>query len=455
MNHHWRSPRSFWVAFGLALPLAYASSLIVQGGAPVAEACTPWMPPDPGVSGLFSGAVLTVGRDGFFPFAASGYDVNSEAVLEAIDVEVRDRAGELMPGALEILLSIEREQAPSEFVLNWIADEPLPTDEQLSVRLSVIGSDPLVSSDATLTVKDQTAPLTLPDLKFQDWERLILGTGETRTCMPNSPGWCGPIEYGVEVERLLEAAVQADDIAEPPVASVWEYTLSDVPGKGELAAPMTPVLLISNGEPNLVPFYPKFRGDLEEYCVEVTVRDLRTDETLSEKYCSTPPDSVTEFNADPIKSCDSVPPEFLSRWCEGRDSSFNPSCPDAGTGGNGAGGNGTGGAGAGTGSSTGGSAGGNTAGTGGVPTDPPPAAGTAGTTPASGGTGADTGNGAAGEDAGDGSEVTTVVTEGGCGCRVIPRGGRHEAGLSVAVLGMFGVLWARRRRFRAKRDSGS
>lgn len=443
------SPRSFWVAVAVAVPFAYVSSFAVQGGASVAEACTPWMPPDPGVSSFFGGAgALTVGQDGFFAFGATAYGVNEAAVLEAIDVEVRNPAGDLVPGELAVLRSFEREQAPSEFILSWVANETLPTDEPLSVRISVAESEPLVSSEATLTVADRSAPLTLPDLKFEDWERLTLGTGETRTCLPNSNGWCGPIEYGVELERLMEVAVQAEGVPEPPVASVWEYTLSEVSGKGELALPMTPILLVNDGEPNLVPFYPKFRGDLEEYCVEVTVRDLRTDETLSETFCAAPPEAVTEFNADLIKSCDSVPPEFLSRWCEGRDASFDPSCADLGEGGHGSGGTGTGGSGAGgasAGSSAGGTGGGVTAGAGGIPIDPPPAAGTAGTT-ASGGTGADTGNGAAGEDAGDDGEPTTVVTEGGCGCRVVPNSDRRNGALAwVGIALAAGLTWRRRR----------
>jgi hypothetical protein len=69
-------------------------------------------------------------------------------------------------------------------------------------------------------------------------------------------------------------------------------------------------------------------------------------------------------------------------------------------------------------------------------TNPPPVAGS-GTTPPE--------DGDVDEENTDGGSRTTI-TEGGCGCRIVPSGAHGEGWLSLAALGAFGFAWGRRRR---------
>jgi MYXO-CTERM domain-containing protein len=407
----------------MAVPLAYAASILAEGDPPRAEACVPpWLTMAPGLNSLHVWeSDITVGRDGFFAFAASGFGVNAATALRALDVEVHHAAGEVVPGEVQVLLTFEHEQPESsQFWLSWLARDTLAPGARLGLRISIRGSNPLVSHEGTLTVSDETAVLALPHFELGDWHGLIADTGPKLTCTPSSPGWCFPIEFGTGVERLLGAVVRADDFPEPPVAAFWEYTVSEVPGKGTLAEPPGPFTLINNGEPDAVYFYPRFRGELDEYCLKVSVRDLRTDESLSATHCASPPASVDEVNSDPIMNCLTVPTEYLSRWCEGRGPSFDPSCPDASAGGS---------------SGMGGNDAVVTAGTG------VSLAGSSGMRAGAGGTSVAGAPAEEGED--DGSR--SVLTEAGCGCRTAPSG-QPRGALAFTGLLAFAAAFALRRR---------
>lgn len=423
----------------LAVPFVHGASLFV-GGARVAQACpTETFLPDGVRSVTALASKITIGRDGFFVVAASGYDLTTEE-SDTVRVEVRDAAGALVPGAVELLLHEDRERPDTDVLwLGWTASDQLPTGARLTARVSASSALTVEDASVELTVADEIAPLVLPPFEFTAWRGLFVDTGPKLTCTPNQPGWCFPIEFGTNAESALEVFVQSMPLPELPVAAFWEYSVREVAGKGALVEPAQRSLRIKHdsGEES-VSFRTRFRGELEEYCVEVTVRDLRTDESLSETHCAAPPELVDETNLDAVKGCQSVPHEYLPRWCHGRDPNLDASCRDpiVGSGG-GAGMAGSGGAAGASGAAPG--SGGDT------PVDPPP--GMAGSTPGSAGTHSSAGSGVMGPgDNGEteGSDSEQVVSR-GCGCRLAPRAAEREAWWWLAGLAGLGLVLARRR----------
>lgn len=413
-----RSAWSFWAAVGCAAPATYFSSF--AGGAPVAEACPSEATLPDGVRNVsvFASSV-TIGRDGFFVAAASGYDLTAEA-FGTVRVEVRDAAGELVPGELELLRNEDRERPDTDVLwLGWTASAMLQTGARLTLRVSVPSA--MVSTEAELTVADESAALALPQFEFTTWRGLFVDTGPKLTCTPKQPGWCFPIEFGTNAESVLEASLQTNELSGLPVAGVWEYSVSEVAGKGALVEPLEPYLRLKHDlGPEVIPFRLRFRDELDEYCVKLTVQDLHTEESLSETYCGAPPEFVEEVDLDAVKGCQSVPHEYLPRWCQGRDPNVDASCRDpiVGMGG-----------GAGT---TGGVGAGGASG---------------GTAPGSAGTHSSAGSGVAspGDDDDHHDSATSQVVSQGCGCRLAPHATEREGWLSLAGLGVLGLVWACRR----------
>lgn len=408
-----------WAAAAVIVPfVSIASSFLPAGVTPLAEACVPPATITPGVTALNLGqSDITVGRDGFFVFSASGVDATEAMARSAVDVEVTNAAGALVPGDVAIMLFQEHERPDSNvFWLSWEARDALPAGARFSLRVSLRGAGPLAALEGTLDVVDATAGLASSEFEFSDWQALLADTGPKLTCTPKTPGWCGPIEFGSNVERVLSASVRAETFSRG-VPILWEYKLSEVPGKGTLAEPLGPTY--ATGEVGELGFHPLFREKLDQYCVEITVRDLRTDETLRDTYCGSPPPAPAEVDGDPIQDCLTVPPEYLERWCDRRGPSFDPSCPDPGAGGSSGFGGGGDGPSAGTGS--------HSAGGGGMP----PTAGAAALAGAS-----------ATDD--DDSGARTVITDRGCGCRVAPRAA-GQGWLWLAALATCGLVSGRRR----------
>jgi hypothetical protein len=448
----------FWGTVTLALPVAYVSSFVAEGGPPMAEGCSGAGPivTEPGISSVWlPPGPIPVGRDGFFVFNASGYSVTEEQIPEAIELEVRNAAGELVLGELAGFAATHRPlPLQSTFTFGWHASELLGAGQSLSVRLSVRGSDPVISADTTLSATDATAELSQPPLVFQEWKGQTLDVGAAVTCPNGEMLSCSnepTRSFGADLERSVNVELVADVVPDPAVMTLWQYEVSAVPGKGTLREPLPNEVRFSHYEaaPSLA-FFPRFSEVLEEYCLRVTVRDLRTDAALSQDWCSRPPNPMPEFTYDRIKSCASVTPEYLPRWCAGRDPGFSPSCLDeGGAGAGGSAGSGVGGSDnvpTGTGGSSEGLAG-SSAMNGGVGGDAttPPAAGSTSAPPSAAGASAEAGSSATGGDAPTDAGTTTVLTEAGCGCRVAPRGAQREAWLSLIALGALGSVWGRRR----------
>jgi hypothetical protein len=415
-----QSRMMFWGSLGVCVPLAYFSSFAAEGGPPMAEGCSGSGPY--GVVASLDGPTsqLKVGRDGFFAFWAFAPGLGRTEVLAAIDAEVHDAADELVPGELTVLGEMGELNA-RRFALGWQADEPLVAGDTLDVRVTTTAANSETANRATLGVVDETAELALPPIRFHDWKVVMHDTGETRTCS-NALTGCGPVAFGGATEEWQESRLAADALPAAPVISAWEYTATEVPGKGTLVAALAnQIALTSSSAPSYVSLDAKFRDVLEEYCLLVTMRDLRTDEKLSQEICASPERPLARENRDRVQACTSVEPEFLTRWCEGGDPSTRPACPPAGASGSSAGGSSA------AGSNASGSSGGGTAGLSSQPM-------------------AGDGSEPVGEGALNAGEDEVVITEAGCGCRLAPNGGRRDAWLSVAALAALGLAWGRRRR---------
>lgn len=449
-----RSRFVFWGAVTLALPLAYVSSFVAEGGPPIAEGCSgggPIATPDPGVSFVWlPPGPVPVGRDGFFVFNAGGYSVTAEQVPDAIEIEVRNGAGELVLGEVEHFVADLRPlPVHSTFTFGWHANELLNADQDLSVRLSIRDSDPVISAEITLSVTDATAEFSQPPLVFQEWTGQTIDAGQAVTCPNGAMTSCGngPIHFfGSALERSVNVRLEAASLPDPAVMTLWQYEVSAVPGKGTLRESLPNEVRFSHYESaaNLA-FFPGFSEVLDEYCLRVTVRDLRTDASLGKDWCSRPPNPMPEVTYDRITSCASVTPEYLPRWCAGRDPSFSASCLASG----GAAAGGTAGSGAagmdGVPAGAGGTSAGSGAATAGVGgrTTAPPTAGSTSATPSAGRTSSEAGSSATSSEPPEGEPVT-VLTEAGCGCRVAPRGAQREAWISFFAFAAFGLVWGRR-----------
>ena len=156
--------------------------------------------------------------------------------------------------------------------------------------------------------------LVVPPLEASPLERITYDIGELITCDLSFDGcglWSG---VGAETRDLYETAVSLGG-ARVPNAVAWEVSVAEVDGKGLLAdtAP-SPVILLS-GEPS--GFRLPFVDQRDEYCVNVVVRDLRSDQELSEEICTSPVEPVEHISADRMKYCLQPPtPELNARWCE-------------------------------------------------------------------------------------------------------------------------------------------
>lgn len=458
----------FWGAVTLAVPPAYVSSFMAEGGPPLAEGCSGggpgpvdpvlssvWLPPGP----------IPVGLDGFFVFNVNGYSVTAEEIPDDIELEVRNGAGELVFGEIEHF--VERIGSPSvqsTFTFGWHAAELLEAGQTLDVRLSARDSDPLLSSETTFTVTDATAEFAQPPLAFQEWTGQTVDVGQAVTCPNGAMTSCmtDPIHsFGADLERSVSVRLEAAAVPDPAIMTLWQYEVSAVPGKGTLREPVPHRVRFSHAQsvPGLA-FFPGFADVLDEYCLRVTVRDLRTDGSLSQDWCSRPPSPMPEVRYDRITTCASVTPEYLPRWCAGRDPGFSAggSASCTAIGGGGAGGSAGGGVAgtdavpAGTGGMTAAGSGGDAPGGGGRD-DASPGGGSTNTAPVGGsthaapsaGTSSEAGSAATGGDTADDAEPTTVITESGCGCRVAPHGTQREAWFSLIALAAFGSVWGRRR----------
>lgn len=335
----------FWAAVLVLVPLAYASSFLAEGGPPEAEGCSGRgpLPETPAVRALLEPpANMNVGRDGFFVFTARTNGREPEAAAEALEVEVTDRDGARIPGEHAVLLvGVPNDLTERDVSFSWKASEAIAADEVLTLRVTAGDDNPDATLTTTLHVRDATAELVAPEAEFANWQSVLRDSGEVLHCGLGSVG-CPGINFGANLEPMDRPSVVVT-APELPVVAVWEYSVQEIPEAGAFEAPLSAqTAVLDNGE-RLVHFTPTLRGQLDRYCVSVTVRDVRTDATASQEVCATPERTPSTTNEDRIAKCLSVPDQYLSRWCAAKGQSAHPDCwepepsaqPDAEAGGGG------------------------------------------------------------------------------------------------------------------------
>jgi hypothetical protein len=444
-----------------ALPLAYFASL-VPTGTPVAEGCSgapSWggAPPTllfinlPSEVRPKQGEAVAVGKDGFFAFVIHTVGIEAGALLDTVKVEVRDEDDVPVPGGLEVLQSSDREDY-LETLVAWHADEPLAVGQWLTAEASGAGPEGPLSATPTLEVMDAE-----PEVDFSaelgSFRLYRYDSGERVECSDLSE--CGPNQsFGTDFESGYAARVRVSSAPEVMVA--WQYSLRAVAGKGvwsdrattwrkfdETDPPSEQQITFAGG----AGFDLLFRDELDEYCVEVTRRDLRSGETRSEEVCSSLPAEIESVERDSIGSCDEVPEEYFGRWCSVVGPEYIE-CEGRDTGSGGA--PGTGDAGGAPATAAGGSSETEPAVGGSGGRDPEPA--TTEPPPRS-----DDASSAAGHDGAPaepvtGEPVTRVVVTEGCGCRSAGRADGSIGSVWWVALGLGSVLGVRiRSRARARR----
>jgi hypothetical protein len=268
--------------------------------------------------------VMPVGLDGFFVFQLNAGRVDAEAAVDALSLEVRDGNGELVEGDAAVLRE-ESEGNALELMIGWTSRTTRTPNEVLEVRGSAENSVGRVELAVKLDVRDASAELALPELE-SEWRNLRRDTGDITSCSNGCVNSCSnncvSTYFGVETEEVLWVNV-GGLTPETPVTVAWEYTLDEVPGKGQLAGPAPFTVLVRRGSAATSLYAGlAFRDTLDEYCVRLTARDLKTDTSLASEFCSSPERPLQEASGDRIFECSSVPPEFMPRWCE-----YHPSVP--------------------------------------------------------------------------------------------------------------------------------
>jgi hypothetical protein len=462
----------FWGTVAGLLPLAYASSFVAIGPTP-AEGCSGGPGEERvGVTDLSAAKGGTkVGRDGFFPFRATAANIDREAALDLLTVEVRDEAGELVPGDTVFIADQGSDEYGRDLLLGWSATGTTRSEgEELTFHAKATNSlDEVtveeVTFDESLIVMDVAPELTLPSFEVTGWTRVKHDAGNPLYC-DNDTGDCDPETVGSELRDAQRMTLEASGVTSP-VLVLWEYDWVAVPGRG------TPVEFPDTFGPQSFAYSEElsFAAGLDEYCVVLRGTDLRTGDTTEGELCASPSSDNPEVTYDSIWSCREPPEGYLERWCRAVDrvgdslgdhaeeceQYLNPSAgtggtsgenpgsggaPDPGTGGTSSGGHG-GGSTAKGGAATGGTKGG---------TKPEPAA-DAGAPPPEGSAGS---AGATDEDvnrdAGSG-DSRTVLTKGGCGCRTAASGTLRDSALGGAGFVAFALgLGLRRRRERRERE---
>jgi MYXO-CTERM domain-containing protein len=462
MGSHRGSKRgfAFWGVVAMLLPLAYASSYVAVGAGP-AEGCSGAGPEEAvGVLDLTHAEFemnTRVGRDGFFPFRANVANVDQSAALDAITVEVRDGSGELVPGET-VVIREERDDAwRSNLTLGWSASEPRDGDEVLAFHATATNSVDSVTLDAELSVMDVDSELTLPSFEVTQWTRVKYDAGPEIACQ-GFDSCSESYGFGSELHDAHRMTLVASSVI-PEVLVLWEFEWVPVSGKGNwvLSAPDPFTDHGSGLRAGLT-----FAAGLEEYCVRLRGRDLRTGDTREQEICASPSADSEVVTFDAIGYCSDPPVGYLERWCLGADevdvASYEDECapylmPSAGSGGIGGASSGAGGTGA---SSSGGTASGGSSGKGtGSAPEPPVAdagaplpdadAGSNEDPPVEGGTaGSPSDDGEAGS---AGKRNKSVLTEGGCGCRSAGSTGDRSSLLGSVGLAVLGLgLGLRRRR---------
>jgi MYXO-CTERM domain-containing protein len=356
-----------------------------------------------GVTGLFAAEQQRVASDAFATFTAEARGVDAAAAFSSITIDVVDGAGNAVEGSAELLSEHVPTPGVSHLLIGWSPNVEPELAETLALRASAASNERSFEVLSTLTVSDVDPVLELPEFDAVAWAEVTGDRGSPQSC-PSS-GSCGNT-FGDETYLGRSVTISAEPVTDVTVA--WEYRIEALLGKGVFVSPPAKLAAIA-GESTTVSL--EFSEVIDEYCVRITGRDLRTGDEQSREWCATPEPPIETSNQDAIQGCPSPPAGFERRFCLAKLA------------------------------------------TGAIPPDtcdpfldPPIGSGGEGGVPGVSGAGGSPGapnddvDPSAGESARDDSD-TTVRTYGGCGCRTTA----GESAPGAALLVLFGACVAARR----------
>jgi hypothetical protein len=330
MRWRHRSDWVFAVCSAALIPLSYFGSFLVFESADAYSSTggrSPDVPRPPfdGVIAVYDWELaVPVGLDGFFSFPVIARGAASEAPLDSVTFEVRNEAGELVPGTAKIL-DDQRTDEPqyAELLIGWEAAELQPEGAVLDATVRMRSSVEEAPGRAILTVSDATAVLTPPDFEFGVWTHLVRDRGALLEC------GTGAFRSEVfEFDHISLTSTVHGQIS--PIAVAWKYTFATTPETGAVDNLPYSAFELGPSFDTGIFLNRSFEGQRSEYCIVITARDLRTDLEYSEKFCSEEPGPTTAIdNFDSIAGCrfEDLPPgdEYRERWCRAH-SGMPPEC---------------------------------------------------------------------------------------------------------------------------------
>lgn len=349
----WSANRNRWLfRLGVAglVPALYFASLAPNDSLPEALGCSGGEPSEydgpTGVAELHQpNWPVAIDNSGFFAFAVGTRNIEPDAALEALTIDVRDALRQ--PVAGKALVLDHETGGPFEFDTVWIgwqADQSLELEDRLTFTATATNAEETISMSGKLVASGPAPVLGEPEASFQPWVKATVDTGEIFECDE-----CAA--FGVDLETRYRSLV---DIAgsQPDLNVAWKYSVEAIRDKGELVEGSTVYVTSPGSSPSDVGIAVDFTDQRDEYCVRVTAQDLRSGEEHSSEACSSP-EALPESASDSIIRChiDQVPEALRKRYCSYEEYRDDERCapyveepePPVGTGGGATGGKNTGG----------------------------------------------------------------------------------------------------------------
>jgi hypothetical protein len=320
---------------GLLVPAAFAVSMVVpeQGslplGIPEALGCSGTgagpsgsvAPPEPAWTYLApaladGSAAIPVATDGFVLFNGGYVGLSDEQALAGLKLVVSDQDGNQVPGTVARL-------GTSTQQFSWIATEPLTLGAHLTASFSALPvTDPSYASGKfTLDVVGPPPTLPTPSALFHGWTDIYVGSGAQVDCGAVMSTGCGGT-YSPQVFTTYEAqrseVMLSTDLA-PTSGVAWEVTTSQSNSNpdGDLAYSQT--ALVTGPLSSSWPLGQLTFGlDVDQVCVTVTIKDLRTGKETSGDVCHAVEADRESWTPD-LGLCTAPPSEATRElWCRAR-----------------------------------------------------------------------------------------------------------------------------------------
>jgi hypothetical protein len=328
----WWTRRDTWVCAGCWVALGslfYLGSLVTFESS-TASGCSGGLTGnsvrDDSVGVQLLVASLPVGRDAFFSVSATVEGAAADVPLERVSIDVKNEAGDPVPGAARIVDDFWYEGEKRRNVLiGWQATEPRLVGEILIATVVTTSAAGGSHQSLSLQISDGAPALAEPDLGFRDWQYVTTDSGAALDCAPARP-CVYSAQFGSELRRSTQVTLE---LPRPwtPIGVAWKYSFEAVPNGPQPTSLPRPY--VAQGPPldNARTAKVRFETQADEYCVRINVSDLHGDQQQSVERCGAPDGPTPESVEDRISECtsSSIPPEDLERWCRA-NRAFQPGC---------------------------------------------------------------------------------------------------------------------------------